>query len=331
MIRLGSVNSSENTSDKMNEHHEKVEELFQNQKYILEAVANLNERLAKIEEKIDNQNVDEVKEILNSQAIIDKIIVKNSDDILQIQKVKEENADILKGLKERIDILDDEAKEIIREKKETYRCRYHNRGYCKNKGLCLFFHPTEICPAFLRDGKCLLINCSSRHPKTCKFWKRGYCYRGEECAFNHDNHEDSSELESQTCNNCMGSTLQTYFCEFCCSNFCTNCTLREAHDENYDKITNIISCKQIHLQTQNTNDIEDDEEVDMVTVDDVDEKSVTVEKCVCERSSSKENFKCDDCEKYFCKDCPTGPVGLNCIECYMNSSLVLSSTPVKKY
>ena len=75
----------------------------------------------------------------------------------------------------------------------------------------------------------------------------------------------------------MGSTLQTYFCEFCCTNFCTNCTLREAHDENYDKITNIISCKQIHLQTQNTNEIEDDEEVDMVTVDHVDEKSVTVE------------------------------------------------------
>ena len=162
MIRLGSVNSSENTSDKMNEHHEKVEELFQNQKYILEAVANLNERLAKLEEKIDNQNVDEVKEILDSQAIIDEIIVKNSDDILQIQKVKEENADMLKSLKDRIDILDDEAKEIIREKKEINRCRYHNRGYCKNKGLCLFFHPTKICPAFLRDGKCLLINCSSR-------------------------------------------------------------------------------------------------------------------------------------------------------------------------
>ena len=60
---------------------DKIEELFQNQTYILEAVKNLNERLTSIEERLDDQRMLEVKEILESQAIIDEIIVKNTDDI----------------------------------------------------------------------------------------------------------------------------------------------------------------------------------------------------------------------------------------------------------
>ena len=60
---------------------DKIEELFQNQTYILEAVNNLNERLTSIEERLDDQRMLEVKEILESQAIIDEIIVKNTDDI----------------------------------------------------------------------------------------------------------------------------------------------------------------------------------------------------------------------------------------------------------
>ena len=60
---------------------DKIEELFQNQTYILEAVKNLNERLTSIEERLDGQRMLEVKEILESQAIIDEIVVKNTDDI----------------------------------------------------------------------------------------------------------------------------------------------------------------------------------------------------------------------------------------------------------
>ena len=47
--------------------NDKIGELFQK---------NLNERLEKIEEKFDDKIVDEIKEILNSQAMLDEITVK---------------------------------------------------------------------------------------------------------------------------------------------------------------------------------------------------------------------------------------------------------------
>ena len=68
-----------------------IDELHRNQNHILEAVQNLNERLEKMEEKLDDQKCDEFKEILNSQRMIDEIIVKNSDDIALLMKDKAMN------------------------------------------------------------------------------------------------------------------------------------------------------------------------------------------------------------------------------------------------
>ena len=53
-------------------------ELMMNQKHILEAIKYLNEC---IEYKAKNENTNEVNDILESQAMIDQIIVKNADDI----------------------------------------------------------------------------------------------------------------------------------------------------------------------------------------------------------------------------------------------------------
>ena len=55
-----------------------IAELMMNQKHILEAIKYLNER---IEYKAKNENTNEVNVILESQAMIDQIIVKNADDI----------------------------------------------------------------------------------------------------------------------------------------------------------------------------------------------------------------------------------------------------------
>ena len=90
-IRPGGDNRSSMPSS--NTMKDKMEELYRNPSNILEAVKNLNERLETVEQKFDIQKIDEIKELLNSQTIIDEIIVKNSDDIKILMKVRNDNVD----------------------------------------------------------------------------------------------------------------------------------------------------------------------------------------------------------------------------------------------
>ena len=68
---------------------------------MLEAIKQLNERLIEIE----NKEYD-VKNIVESQSLIDEIIMKNSDDILFIKKTKEENTASIKSLEAKNDTID---------------------------------------------------------------------------------------------------------------------------------------------------------------------------------------------------------------------------------
>ena len=64
-----------------------MEEFISNQKYILDAVKNLNERLLEVEERLDDEKMKDIKDIIEGQALIDKVIVKNADDIKLMTKV----------------------------------------------------------------------------------------------------------------------------------------------------------------------------------------------------------------------------------------------------
>ena len=127
---------------------DKIEELFQNQTYILEAVKNLNERLTSIEERLDDQRMLEVKEILESQAIIEEIIVKNTDDIVLMKKMKQDNNDSIMTLELKINLLEkeiqkrnkvlennyDKQNEEVKEmQKKLILCRFTIEGFVKNK------------------------------------------------------------------------------------------------------------------------------------------------------------------------------------------------------
>ena len=59
-----------------------------------------------IEKNYDAQKGKEKQEILDSQAVIDKVIIKNSDDIAKIKKSKDENEGSIKSLDAKIDLLD---------------------------------------------------------------------------------------------------------------------------------------------------------------------------------------------------------------------------------
>ena len=104
-------------------------------------MTNLNERLTSMEEKIDDQKMLEVKEILESQAIIDEIVVKNTDDIVLMKKMKQDNNDSIMTLELKINLLEkeiqkrnkvlennyDKQNEEVKEmQKKLILCRYHN-------------------------------------------------------------------------------------------------------------------------------------------------------------------------------------------------------------
>ena len=85
-----------------------LSELMTNQKHMLVAIKYLNEQIEDILEKAKNDNKKEVENILESQAMIDKIIVKNSDDILMIKNAKEENSMAIRQLERQIYKVDKE-------------------------------------------------------------------------------------------------------------------------------------------------------------------------------------------------------------------------------
>ena len=60
--------------------------------------------------------------------------------------------------------------ETCEQEKERRKCRHFNRGFCKYRDSCGYFHPSTICAEYLRDGICLRESCNERHPKHCRYW-----------------------------------------------------------------------------------------------------------------------------------------------------------------
>ena len=92
-----------------------VDELMENQNHMLVAIKFLDERMNDLSNKVKDKEPDDFKDIRNSQAMIDEIIVKNSDDISVMRKTKELNAIAIKTLETKIVSL---AEEIEMSKKK---------------------------------------------------------------------------------------------------------------------------------------------------------------------------------------------------------------------
>ena len=61
-----------------------------------------------IEEKVDDEQMKYLKDIRESQTIIDEVVVKTSDDVALLKKQKEENNDASKLLESKIETLNKE-------------------------------------------------------------------------------------------------------------------------------------------------------------------------------------------------------------------------------
>jgi hypothetical protein len=119
-------------------------------------------------------------------------------------------------------------------------------------------HPKTVCRIFLKDGKCIERDCSSRHPNKCKYLEQG-CNRGDWCDYLHFNsdhqkgkqydindknenenvnekvdHDDNEVMENdnaehteinEKCANCQSGEVKNQ-CDQCEKYFCTNCELK---------------------------------------------------------------------------------------------------------
>ena len=68
----------------------------------------MNERLENVLETVDHEQIKDVKDIVESQAMIDQLLIKNSGDISLILKKKDDNAVAIENLEIKLDVIEKE-------------------------------------------------------------------------------------------------------------------------------------------------------------------------------------------------------------------------------
>ena len=200
-----------------------------------------------IERKVDDDKINDLNDIIESQAMIDEVLVKNLDDIALMKKMKEENSDALKLLELKFEILD---KEIVKrgtepnnsnevnekhiKKKENDKTvrKYYNRGYCKHKSWCWNFHAEDVCKIYLQDGKCFEKNCISKVDVNCAYLHKKEMQSGnddDECPIEYDTlieiyvQENNDNIRVDTelveCAHCKSDEVKNQ-CDKCAKYFC---------------------------------------------------------------------------------------------------------------
>ena len=262
---------------------DQIEEVLENQNYILDAIKNLNERLVVIEENVDDDKLKYLKEIIESQSMIDEILVRNSDDVALMQKAKVKTDESLRELDSKIKVLDKELEMKYPQRETTNEdepdimenivCRHHNGGFCKHRSWCRYKHPLKVCESFLKDGKCNDEKCSSRHPKICRYQMDG-CSRGDSCAYLHKSYQEKEKSDEKDiemvdaneyvrsdnrkehigkdlkCDNCQSDNAKSH-CKKCNKFFCDKCELKVNNEsileffisQKYENYT----CSTVHL------------------------------------------------------------------------------------
>ena len=63
-----------------------------------------------------------------------------------------------------------EKVEVI--EKKNIKCRYNDRGFCRSRAECVYYHADKICDKLLSNGQCPEPKtCFMRHPRDCRYWK----------------------------------------------------------------------------------------------------------------------------------------------------------------
>ena len=83
----------------------------------------------------------------------------------------------------------DDGLELDRNKPKErieHRCKWWNRGYCREANKCVYNHPEGDCLDHLKE-ECFNQGCKLRHRRRCKYWGTGAgCYNGTQCQYTVD-------------------------------------------------------------------------------------------------------------------------------------------------
>ena len=185
------------------------------------------------------------------------------------------------------------------------RCRYHNKGYCKQGQGCSFSHPSDICNEYFCSGSCSKGQfCQKRHPRKCKHWLNGRCWRGAACAYLHKiedlkKHDDKENISAtdNTKPECLAAGTRDE-------------QLYANTDVNYE-----VSQKSEHLDNENydadsSNDFCADESIDTIMTkamafnDTSESESEDTEYFSCLGCGKNPGqFTCEECDERFCNNC----------------------------
>ena len=151
------------------------------------AIKDLTERVKVVEDKQKDDEDKEIKEIVETQRVIDENLVANADAIKRLNKEMLTVQEVIANKN-----IEKDKDEIIQHEsfgKQSKRiCRYYNRGHCKYRDRCKYVHSKQICQGYLNSGKCDSKSCVDRHPKVCKFWTKSKsgCIIKTSCDFLHE-------------------------------------------------------------------------------------------------------------------------------------------------
>ena len=172
----------------------------------------------------------DIEDVKDQQSKIDVLIGKIDDKLDNLNQRIVETVSNIENL---------ERKEIESEKKQ---CIHDRKGYCKNGNSCPFFHTNEICKEYIVNKICTKLQCRKRHPQRCRYFLKTICRRGDTCRYLH-----IKPTETEKCHRCQNLAKQRYYCEFCRRNFCSSCTIGEAHVKNiYNPEEHSNQCLSIH-------------------------------------------------------------------------------------
>ena len=169
---------------------------------LINQIKGINERISTIEEEMEhNNNSKEVKEIIKLQPIMDEIIVANSD---AIKNIKSEVKNIKQNKKDNEKTYTKLEKITSNDQVKGIKCKYNNRGYCRNKQQCKYLHSNIVCEKHIKGEVCENNHCSLRHPRKCLFFRmKSGCRFGVSCQYVHENNDkDKSEQIKFQCVAC---------------------------------------------------------------------------------------------------------------------------------